>query len=247
MIVKTINIFQGSSGSSFQLLPLVVAALLLAIAMPLNSQVNNKVYKANKHYTKMSKAQRVADPSRPEVIEFFWYGCLHCLSFEKPFTEWKEKHQDVVNVILMPAVWQPNMVPHAQAYYTAEALGQLERLHKALFVEIARKRRSMESVREIKGFFAKHGVSEQDFDRAWNSFGVRHAVKKAEKAGPRYGLKATPTVVVNGKYQIYPKEGVSMREVMSIANSLIRSDLKAKLQHKADGKTATDKKSAPRS
>ena len=71
-----------------------------------------------------------------EVVELFWYGCPHCFHFEPEITAWLKKKPADVNFRRVPAVFDPRWVPHARAYFAAEALGVLDKFHGPLFKAI---------------------------------------------------------------------------------------------------------------
>ena len=72
----------------------------------------------------------------------------------------------------------------------------------------------------LQAFFAKYGVSKQQFDAAWNSFGVNLRMNQALQTLTRYGIQGVPTFVVNGKwmtgagYQMPPQQAVECVEYL---------------------------------
>ena len=45
-------------------------------------------FQAGKEYVELSSPVPVADPSKIEVVELFWYGCPHCYQFEPVIKPW---------------------------------------------------------------------------------------------------------------------------------------------------------------
>ena len=43
---------------------------------------------AGTDYDLVKPAQPTQDPQKIEVLEFFWYGCPHCLEFEPDLNAW---------------------------------------------------------------------------------------------------------------------------------------------------------------
>ena len=76
-----------------------------------------------KNYVRLDKPLPTRDKTRIEVIEFFWYGCIHCFHFEPTLKAWASKQADDVYLQGSPALWNKAMSLHAQAFYTAQALG----------------------------------------------------------------------------------------------------------------------------
>ncbi|MEY3190222.1 MAG: hypothetical protein RIS10_339, partial [Pseudomonadota bacterium] len=82
-----------------------------------------------KGYEIISPAQPTQHPDKIEVIEFFWYGCPHCYSFEPLLDKWSKNLPKNVEFIRQPAAFNELWSKHAKAYYTAEALGVVDKVH----------------------------------------------------------------------------------------------------------------------
>jgi len=117
----------------------VLGLLLLA---PLAVVAEETAYTEGVHYDLISPALRGRDPGKIEIVEFFWYGCGHCYNFEPLLVQWKKTFPEDVDFMPSPAMWNPAMKIHAQAFYTAQALGVLDPVHGALFaaMNVDRKR-----------------------------------------------------------------------------------------------------------
>lgn len=177
------------------------------------------------NYVPVSPAQpTTVGPGQIEVIEFFWYGCPHCFAFE-PYVDAWLKHKPA-NVVfkLIPAAWSggENMAIDARAYYTAQALGLEPKIHNPLFnaIHVDNQYDLTQSQAALQGFFAKYGVSKQQFDSTWNSFGVNLKMNQALQTLTRYGIQGVPTFVINGKwmtgagYQMPPQQAMQCVEFL---------------------------------
>jgi thiol:disulfide interchange protein DsbA len=158
-------------------------------------------FEAGKHYTAISPAQPTSsDAGKVEVAEIFMFGCAGCYNFEPRLQSWLERKPDYVNVVRIPAPWNPVALVHARAYYTAEALGKAEAIAVDFFDEVHVKRNMLETEDKLAEFFARYGVDPAAFRTTFNSFAVNAKLKRANELIERYGVKSTPSVVVNGKY-----------------------------------------------
>ena len=177
------------------------------------------------NYVSVSPAQpTTVAPGQIEVIEFFWYGCPHCFAYE-PYVDAWLKHKPA-NVVfkLIPAAWPggEHMDIDARAYFTAQALGLEPKIHDPLFNAIHVDNRSdlTQSQSALQGFFAKYGVSKQQFNATWNSFGVNLKMNQALQTITRYGIQGVPTFVINGKwmtgagYQMPPQQAMQCVEFL---------------------------------
>jgi protein dithiol oxidoreductase (disulfide-forming) len=179
-------------------------------------------------YEPVSPAQPTGDPSKVEVIEFFWYGCPHCYHFEPDLNAWLKSKPANVNFIRQPAVFNEIWEAHAKAFFTAEALGVLDKVHADFYDTIQNgkgKKVPLTSEEELAKFFAAHGVAEADFEKAYKSFTVDAKVRQAKSMAERYGVKGTPALIVNGKYRI---GGLQSAKMIEILNTLIAQETNAK-------------------
>ena len=104
-----------------------------------------------------------------------------------------------VQLIRLPATWNPVVKMHARVFYTIELLGKPQ-LHDEVFREINVKGNRMDTPEKIEAFFVSRGVSKDEFQKAFSSFAVESKILQAEDLNKRYKITGTPTIVVNGKY-----------------------------------------------
>jgi thiol:disulfide interchange protein DsbA len=175
-------------------------------------------------YDLVTPAHPTNDPSKVEVIEFFWYGCPHCYHFEPYIKAWLKTKPDNVVFIRQPAVFNAHWAAHAKAFFTAESLGVLDKVHDDLYDAIQNKKEDLESEADLAKFFASHGVKEEEFHKAYKSFAVDAKMRQAEALGPSYGIDGTPALVVNGKYRIGAAKAKSFDTMIETANALIKQE-----------------------
>jgi len=179
---------------------------------------------AEEGYDIINPAQPVQNPQKIEVIEFFWYGCPHCYKFEPAVAEWKKKLPANVEFKRQPAVFSELWGKHAKAFFTAEALGVLDKVHADLFDAIQNQKKKLTSEEELAAFFADHGVKTDDFKNAYNSFAVDAKLRQAEAMGPRYGITGVPTLVVNGKYRVSGPSAKSQENMLPVVDEIIKQE-----------------------
>jgi thiol:disulfide interchange protein DsbA len=118
-------------------------------------------------------------------------------------------------------MWNAKMQLHARMFYTADALGRLEELHMPLFSAMNVDRKRFDDADEIAEFFAKYGVSDEDFRKAFDSFGVKTAVRQADARARAFRITGTPEVVVAGKYKVSGKYVQNMGEMVEVIDYLV--------------------------
>ena len=152
-----------------------VLALLLCIPAALAVENPAPRYVEGTHYVRLAQAMPTADPQKIEVVEVFWYGCIHCYHLEPLIETWRKTLGADVDFHRSPAIWNQLMAVHAQAFYAAQALGVLDRMSGPLFAALnaeGSERKRLGNVDELARFFAEHGVPEEQFRKTFNSFGV---------------------------------------------------------------------------
>lgn len=178
----------------------VQAALKLSAAT--NKPATSERFKEGTSYKKVVPAQPTnVAPGKVEVVEVFWYGCAHCFQLDPAIESWRNKNkQQFVEFVRVPAMWNDTLRMHARVYYTAEALGKLDALHSTIFRQMHVANDPLNNVDRITAFFGKHGVSPEDFQKAFASFAVESKLQRADFLNRRYQINSVPTMVVNGKY-----------------------------------------------
>ncbi len=184
------------------------------------------ILQAEQGYQSISPAQPTRNPDKVEVIEFFWYGCPSCYRLEPTLNEWLKNKPDNVEFIRQPAIFSQVWGDHAKAFFTAEALGVVEKVHADLFDAIQNKKQALRTEDQLAKFFAKHGVSAADFRNAYNSFLVDAKMRKAKSMAPRYGITGVPALVINGKYKTSAQLAKSYENMVKVVDSLIAQESK---------------------
>jgi protein dithiol oxidoreductase (disulfide-forming) len=183
---------------------------------------------ADDGYETISPAQPVQNPDKIEVIEFFWYGCPHCYHLEPAMNAWLKTKPANVEFIRQPAIFSDLWGKHAKAFFTAEALGVSEKVHADFFDAIQNKKQKLTSEDELAKFFAAHGVKDEDFRAAYNSFLVDAKMRQAETMAARYGITGVPALIVNGKYRVTATTAKSQENMLNVTNQLIQQEAQAK-------------------
>ena len=213
-----------------------LAVLLLSMPFALAAQEAAPKYVEGTHYVRLAQPVRTADPSRIEVTEVFWYGCIHCFHLEPLVNDWKKAQKPDVDFQRSPAMWNQTMAVHAQAFYAAQALGVLEKLHGPLFAALNEERKKLDNEDELAAFFAAHGVKEADFRKMFNAFAVESSVKQADARARSYGITGTPELVVNGTYRISGRTAGSPAEMLKVADFLVERERAARAAAKPAAK-----------
>jgi len=197
--------------------------LVLSILFIFTGMVYAEAYEEGKHYKRIDQP-KTNDSDKVEVLEFFWYGCPHCYSFEPYLNKWKQNKPGNVEFVRVPATFQPLWVLHARAYYALQMLDAGEKTHIKFFSEIHNKKNYMKTIDALTEFVQQYGVERSEFIDAMNSFTVENNVRKATKLVDGYKLNGVPAVAVNGKYLISASMAGSYDNMIKIMNYLIEKE-----------------------
>ena len=181
-------------------------------------------WEEGEHYDTVSPVLRTSNPEKIEVMEFFWFGCGHCYTFEPLLAAWKKTLADDVVFKGSPAIWNSTMEIHAKVFYTAEVLGISERINPVVFRAINQDRRPLTAESDIATLFESSGVLRSDFFDAFNSFGVGSQVRQASSRARSAKITGTPEIVINGKYRISTRKAGNQTNMLKIADYLIEKE-----------------------
>ncbi|MFM9982276.1 MAG: thiol:disulfide interchange protein DsbA/DsbL [Burkholderiales bacterium] len=198
----------------FALAALTAAAAFLAPAVSAQP-------KAGADYTELKAAQPVEAKGKVEVLEFFWYRCPHCYSLEPVLEPWTKKLPADVQFRRIPAVLADNWATDARFFYAFEALGVLDKVHKAFFDAIHRDRLNLSSEPAVTEWLKKNGIDRAKFDDAYKSFGVQAKVKRAAQLSAAYQLDGVPLLAVQGRYTISAEQGGSQNGMLATTDQMI--------------------------
>lgn len=136
-----------------------------------------------------------------EVAEVFAYYCIHCSTLQTRITPWKAGLPADVQFRYVPMA-HGTSEPIARAFYAAEAMGELDRTHDAMFKALAVDRKLKQGTAdELADIYAELGVDRETLLSTMSSFAVNAQIARNQKAVTRWAIESTPTVIVNGRYR----------------------------------------------
>ena len=156
------------------------------------------------------------------MIEFFWYGCPHCYDLEPLIEPWAKRLAPDVAFRRIPAVFNnPQWALDAQIFYSLDALGLVERLHRALFNSIHRDHLRTADLDALHEWLQSHKVDVKKFDAAMKSFGVQNRLRRSAQLSIAYQITGTPAMAVQGRYTINSDAVKSHEALLSVTDYLI--------------------------
>lgn len=163
-------------------------------------------WEADKHYFPIEPAQTTTTGDKIEVVEVFSYACPHCNQVAPMVADIKKRLPANAEMVLLPAQFGfESWKNYARAFYTAQALGLVDKSHADMFRTIYVDKKldnSSPTFSSIAEFYGKYGVSADDFIATSRSFAIEAKLKRNDALIKAYGVDSTPEFVVNGKYRL---------------------------------------------
>ena len=200
--------------------------ILVFIFLMINSALLHAAeFTPGTHYQVLTP-QSTDSGDKIEVLEFFWYSCPHCYSFEPYLQAWKKSKPANVEFSRVPAMFRPDWEVQARVYYALSNMGVIEDQHIKIFEAIHKDKKRLYTKDALTNFVVKNGVDRDVFLKEYDSFAVDGMVRKAKKKQKAYKLQGVPSVAVNGKYLTSGSMSGSYDNLIKIMDHLIALDEK---------------------
>ena len=217
---------------------MLLAALLLTLIPAARAET---AWIEGEHYFLVDPVQPTAVAhGKVEVVEVFSYACPACNLFYPVIDKLKAGLPADAQLRYLPASWHPeeDWKNFQRAYFAAEALGLVARTHDAVFDAIwktgelatmdtatNRPKAAMPTIIDIAGFYAKHaGVAADAFLENAHSFSVDAQMRAADAQIRAYGVDATPSLVINGRYRLTPRSAGGNDQFIALTKWLVAKE-----------------------
>jgi len=214
-------------------------------AKPAAPFVDNGKWVEGKNYFLVDPAQPTSHPGKVEVTEVFSYACPACNSFHTTMDELVKSLPSNAVVVYLPASFRPdeNWPLFQRAFYAAQALGVADKTYDAMFDaswktgELStydlqagkpKPHEAWPTIDDVAKFYAKYGVDPKQFVGVANSFSINTQMKRADDELKALGVDSTPTIVVNGKYRLTPKDAGGLPQTIELVQWLVSKETAGK-------------------
>ena len=196
--------------------------ILLALASTaLGATPLARAQQSGVNYTVLKPELPVNSPGKIEVLEFFWYGCIHCYNLEPVLEPWVKGLPPDVQFRRVPAIFNPRWAHDAAIFHALEAMGLLDKLHRPLFEAIHQERLRTDDTSALNAWLQKQGADAKRFAEVIKSFGVQSKVRQAQQITVAYRIDGTPAMAVHGRYTVSPEQGGSQRGLLAVVDYLV--------------------------
>ncbi len=167
-----------------------------------------------------TRASVEAPAGKIEVVEFFWYSCPHCNSFEPALNQWVKKLPKDIAFRRVPIAFNDTFVPQQRLYYTLEAMGLLDKLHAKVFEAIHVEKNKLASGEAIVEWVGKNGIDQAKFLAQYNGFGVVTKAQRASQLQNAYKVEGVPALGVAGRFYTDGSMAKSMERALQVVEAL---------------------------
>jgi thiol:disulfide interchange protein DsbA len=204
----------------------MIQKTIIALGLLFASQLVMAQFEEGKHYFLLDQAPGQAVSDKVEVTEIFSYACSHCNTFEPYMQSWKKSKADNVelnriHVIFGNRSWELM----ARGYVAAEMMGIVEESHVALMDSIWKQRKQYRDLDSLAEFYSQFGVEADAFKAHFESFAADSQLRKGQRDAGSWGIRGTPSLVVNRKYRVVSSADVPNYDVMlDVVNYLVAEE-----------------------
>lgn len=174
-------------------------------------------FKPGEHYTILEDP---IESKNNEIIEYFWYKCPHCYTFEQML---KKNYQLLItnNMTLRVehAAISKRWVQDAQLFYALREM-KLEKKSTGLLMDFFHNNK--DGKKTFEGVLKEIGTTQKDLNEVFASEPVINRLKKSYDDSVKAGIAGTPSVIVEGKYLMTNKAFKGYKEMMEAAIELAK-------------------------
>lgn len=207
--------------------------------------VDNGKWVEGKNYFVIDPAQPTNHPGKIEVTEVFSYACPACYGFHSTADQIAKSLPPNAVMNYLAASFRPdeNWPVFQRAFYTAQALGVVDKTHDAMFdaawktgelstydlkTEKPKPKEAWPTIDDIAKFYAKYGVDPKEFVGVANSFSINTQMKRADDLMKAYGVDSTPTMIIDGKYRFTTSSAGGFAQSIELTQWLVAKEAAGK-------------------
>lgn len=170
-----------------------------------------------------------APAGKVSVIEFFSYGCIHCMHFAPLLTKWyaDQGKGEGADLQLVPVGFNKAFEPLQKIFYALQAVGGLDKVHEKVFDALQVQHIRLDEPKVLFPWMGEQGIDQAKFESAYNSFGVATQVRRATELQQAYQVEGTPAFGIAGKYYTDGSMARGFEGMLKIADTLVAQELKS--------------------
>jgi thiol:disulfide interchange protein DsbA len=203
----------------------VFAFVLIAAGQVQAQEQEAAPYQEGLHYFEIDGAPVMTGDSS-EVVELFSYLCTHCNTFDPYIESWARRLPENVKFRrIHVAFGRESWEMYARGFITAQMMDLPEAAHTALMDRLWKEKKILRSMDELADFYAGFGADKDQFLSTARSFAVDGRLRKNQQLVRTWGIRGTPSLVVNQRYRVSGSAAVpSFDAMLDVVDYLIDRD-----------------------
>jgi thiol:disulfide interchange protein DsbA len=105
-------------------------------------------------------------------------------------------------------------------------MGKVNQMQSKVFTALQTEKKRLDKPDVLFPWIADQGVDRAEFEKAYKSFGVATAIRKAAQLQEAYQVEGTPALGIAGKYYTDPTLTSGFDSMLKVANTLIAQERK---------------------
>ncbi len=204
------------------------AAALAASGLALPAHAQKKPEEGTDYLALDKRVPVEAPAGKVEVIEFFWYACPHCNAFEPKLEAWIKKIPADITVKRVPVAFRDDFVPQQRLFYTLEAMGKLDEVHRKVFNAIHVEKLALNKEDVITAWVEKQGVDKAKFAELYNSFSVSTKARRATQLQDGFKVQGVPALGIAGRWYTDGTLAGTMDRALQVTDYLVAEARKSR-------------------
>lgn len=178
-------------------------------------------------FVRLPQPASVAAPAgKIEVVEFFGYWCPHCNAFEPTLEAWVKRLPEHVAFRRVPVAFRADHELHQKLFFSLEAMGQLEAVHRKVFTAIHVQKVRFDKDADVIAWATANGVDGAKFTENYKSFTVQTKIRQAKQLAEAYKIDGVPTLGIHGRFFTSPSLTNSAERALQVTEQLIERSRK---------------------
>lgn len=197
---------------------------LIAVLLLLPTVALAEGFQAGKDYVVLPVSQEQSAPKKPEVLEFFNYGCPACFKIDGTLETWIKNKGKNIQFERIPVSFNKSWENYAKAYYIAKNLSMTDKITPLLFKMIHDDKKSLDTAALIE-LFVNQGADREVVTSAFSySLTVDVMLKNGMAQMAQNQVTVIPTFVVNQRYKTDTQMATNPERLVQILDYLIALD-----------------------
>jgi thiol:disulfide interchange protein DsbA len=157
-----------------------------------------------------------------EVLSFFMYHCPYCYQIDSELEAWVLTNKDKVVFKRIPLSFSKDE-PETRLFYALEASQNENRMHKKIMHAIHEEGNKLtRDETSVLNWITQQTELNGEFIQYWNSAHVIEKTNQAADIAKRFGINASPTIIVGGKYVTSP-DHLARSELVNVPGALSKT------------------------